>query len=77
MENKYYRLLEPLKIRGLMFPNRIFYSSCGHSPTHKHPSSWDSTYDNGLIFYDKSLGYGLFQNKQPFKQNCLRTQTFC
>lgn len=56
MKNKYHRLLEPLKIRGLMFPDRVFYSSCGHSPTHKHPSSWDSTYDNGLIFYDKSLG---------------------
>lgn len=56
MNTKYPHILSPLKVRGVMFQNRIFVTPTGHSPSHKHPSSWDSIYDNGLLFYDKSLG---------------------
>ncbi len=35
---------------------RIFLSPQGHSPRHQHPSSYDSDYDAGMLFFDKSQG---------------------
>ena len=56
MKTKFKNLFSPLKVRGVVFPNRIFLSPQGHSPKHRHPSSFDSEYDCGMMFYDKSQG---------------------
>ena len=52
MNTKYQNLLSPLKLRDVIFTNRVFVSSMGFPPTHKHPSS--PKYDAGVSFYDKS-----------------------
>jgi|GEM_PF-150756 len=53
---KYPLLFSPLRVRSIMFPNRIFLSPQNHSPRHRHPSSYDSLYDAGMMFFDKSQG---------------------
>lgn len=52
MKTVYENLCKPLKIRNVIFPNRMFVSSMGYPPTHKHPSS--PKYDAGVSFVDKS-----------------------
>ena len=49
-------LFSPLRVRGVMFPNRIFLSPQNHSPRHRHPSSYESDYDAGMAFFDKTQG---------------------
>ena len=56
MQTHFTHLFTPLRVRGIMFPNRIFLSPQGHSPKHRHPSSYDSLYDAGMLFFDKSQG---------------------
>lgn len=56
MKTNFPNLFSPLRVRGIMFPNRIFLSPQGHSPKHQHPSSYDSIYDAGMLFFDKSQG---------------------
>lgn len=51
---KYKNLFKPLRIRNVMFMNRVFVSSMGCPPTHIHPSS--PKYDAGVGFYDKCAG---------------------
>lgn len=50
----YPHLFAPLRIRSVIFPNRVFVSSMGCPPTHQHPSS--PRYDAGVGFYDKCAG---------------------
>lgn len=54
MKNKYPNLLKPLRLKNVVFQNRIFVSSMGCPPSHKHPSS--PKYDAGVGFYDKTFG---------------------
>lgn len=54
MKNNYPNLFQPLRMRNVIFPNRVFVSSMGCPPTHKHPSS--PKYDAGVGFYDKTTG---------------------
>lgn len=56
MKTNFPVLFSPLRVRGIVFPNRIFLSPQGHSPRHKHPSSYDSDYDAGMLYFDKSQG---------------------
>lgn len=56
MKTNFPNLFSPLRVRGIVFPNRIFLSPQGHSPRHQHPSSYDSDYDAGMLFFDKSQG---------------------
>ena len=56
MQTHFPKLFTPLRVSGIMFPNRIFLSPQGHSPKHRHPSSYDSLYDAGMLFFDKSQG---------------------
>lgn len=56
MKNHFPHLFSPLKVRDVVFPNRIFLSPQGHSPKHRHPSSYESDYDAGMMFFDKSRG---------------------
>lgn len=50
----YPHLFTPLKLKNVMFPNRVFVSSMGCPPNHQHPSS--PKYDAGVGFYDKCAG---------------------
>lgn len=50
----YPHLFAPLRMKNVIFPNRVFVSSMGCPPTHKHPSS--PKYDAGVGFYDKCAG---------------------
>ncbi|MDQ0360215.1 oxidoreductase [Breznakia pachnodae] len=54
MKNNYPNLFKPLRMRNVIFQNRVFVSSMGCPPTHKHPSS--PKYDAGVGFYDKTAG---------------------
>lgn len=56
MKTNFPVLFSPLRVRGIVFPNRIFLSPQGHSPRHRHPSSYDSDYDAGMLFFDKAQG---------------------
>jgi len=51
----YPNLFSPLRLKNVIFPNRVFVSSMGYPPTHIHPSS--PTYEGGGVgFYDKCKG---------------------
>ena len=69
MNKKYQNLLSPLKLRNVIFTNRVFVSSMGFPPTHKHPSS--PKYDAGVSFYDKSQGgaAGILVSTGPANKN--------
>ena len=56
MKHNFPHLFSPMKVRDVVFPNRIFLSPQGHSPKHRHPSSYDSDYDCGMMYFDKSQG---------------------
>ena len=63
MQTHFTHLFTPLRVRGIMFPNRIFLSPQGLSPKHRHPSSYDSLYDAGMLFFDKSQGCLLYTSE--------------
>lgn len=66
---KYPYLFKPLRMKNVMFSNRVFVSSMGCPPTHVHPSS--TKYDAGVGFYDKCAGgaAAILVNTPPLDEN--------